>query len=126
MSQLRFDDSAPRPIETTRGFRLDKVNGKVMGVCSGIANYFNIDVTLVRVAFALGTLLGFGSAVLVYLLIGLIADRAATVRPCGPSSPPQAAPPLPPPGVAGPLHEQGWSPLTTPFLCRHPGEGRDP
>jgi phage shock protein C len=73
MSQLRFDDSAPRPIET-RGFRLDKVNGKVMGVCSGIANYFNIDVTLVRVAFALGTLLGFGSAVLVYLLIGLIAD----------------------------------------------------
>lgn len=74
MSQLRFDDSAPRPIETTRGFRLDKVNGKVMGVCSGIADYFNIDVTLVRVAFALGTLLGFGSAVLVYLLIGLIAD----------------------------------------------------
>jgi phage shock protein C len=74
MSQLRFDDSAPRPIETTRGFRLDKVNGKVMGVCSGIANYFKIDVTLVRVAFALGTLLGFGSAVLVYLLIGLIAD----------------------------------------------------
>ncbi|WP_062341712.1 PspC domain-containing protein [Novosphingobium sp. CCH12-A3] len=74
MSQLRFDDSAPRPIETTRGFRLDKVNGKIMGVCSGIANYFNVDVTLVRVAFALGTLLGFGSAVLVYLLIGLIAD----------------------------------------------------
>lgn len=74
MSQLRFDDSAPRPIETTRGFRLDKVNGKVMGVCSGIASYFKIDVTLVRVAFALGTLLGFGSAVLVYLLIGLIAD----------------------------------------------------
>ena len=45
-----------------------------MGVCSGIANYFNVDVTLVRVAFALGTLLGFGTAVIVYLLIGLIAD----------------------------------------------------
>lgn len=74
MTQLRFDDSAPRPIETTRGFRLDKARGKVMGVCAGIANYFNVDVTLVRVAFALGTLLGFGSAVIVYLLIGLIAD----------------------------------------------------
>ena len=74
MSQLRFDDSAPRPIESSRGFRLNKVDGKIMGVCSGIANYFNVDVTLVRVAFALGTLLGFGSAVLVYLLIGLIAD----------------------------------------------------
>jgi len=74
MTQLRFDDSAPRPIETSRGFRLDKARGKIMGVCSGIANYFNVDVTLVRVAFALGTLLGFGTAVIVYLLIGLIAD----------------------------------------------------
>lgn len=74
MSQLRFDDSAPRPLEPSRGFRLDKARGKIMGVCSGIANYFGLDVTLVRVAFALGTLLGFGSAVLVYLLIGLIAD----------------------------------------------------
>ncbi len=74
MSQLRFDDSAPRPIETSRGFRLDKVRGKVMGVCAGISNYFGVDVTLVRVAFALATVLGLGSAILVYLLIGLIAD----------------------------------------------------
>jgi phage shock protein C len=74
MSQLRFDDSAPRPIETSRGFRLDKVRGKLMGVCAGISNYFGVDVTLVRVAFALATLLGLGSAIIVYLLIGLIAD----------------------------------------------------
>lgn len=74
MSQLRFDDSAPRPLETTRGFRLDKARGKVMGVCAGISNYFGVDVTLVRVAFALATLLGLGSAIIVYLLIGLIAD----------------------------------------------------
>ncbi|MDP3551925.1 MAG: PspC domain-containing protein [Novosphingobium sp.] len=74
MSQLRFDDSAPRPIETSRGFRLDKVRGKLMGVCAGISNYFGVDITLVRVAFALATLLGLGSAIIVYLLIGLIAD----------------------------------------------------
>lgn len=75
MSQLRFDDS---PIRETSirsgGFRLDKVRGKVMGVCAGIANYFNVDVTLVRVAFGLATVLGFGTAIVVYLLIGLIAD----------------------------------------------------
>jgi len=45
-----------------------------MGVCAGISNYFSVDVTLVRVAFALATLLGLGSAIIVYLLIGLIAD----------------------------------------------------
>mgnify|MGYP001764956858 CR=1 FL=1 len=63
-------DSAPM----RGGFRLDKVNGKFMGVCSGIANHFGVDVTLVRVGFALGTILGFGSLILVYLAIGLIAD----------------------------------------------------
>ena len=58
----------------TRSFRLDKANGKFMGVSAGIANYFDIDVTLVRVAWVVGTLLGVGSLILVYLAIGLIAD----------------------------------------------------
>ena len=56
------------------GFHLNKVDGKFMGVCAGIADYANVDVTLVRVGFVLGTLLGFGSVILVYLAIGLIAD----------------------------------------------------
>ena len=55
-------------------FRLDKHNGKLMGVCSGIANYFGIDPTLVRIGFVAGALLGFGSFILIYLAIGLIAD----------------------------------------------------
>ncbi|MCU0892018.1 MAG: PspC domain-containing protein [Sandarakinorhabdus sp.] len=53
---------------------LDKRNGKLMGVCAGLANRFGWDVTLVRVAFVLATLFGFGSAILVYLVIGLIAN----------------------------------------------------
>ena len=63
-------DSAP----VARGFRLDKARGKFMGVSAGIADYFNVDVTLVRLGWVLGTILGFGSLVLVYLAIGLIAD----------------------------------------------------
>ncbi len=71
MNQINHSE----PNMTTRsGFRLDKVNGKFMGVCSGIANTFGWDVTLVRVGFALGTIFGFGSLILVYLAIGLIAD----------------------------------------------------
>lgn len=56
------------------GFRLDKTNGKFMGVSAGIADYFNVDDTLVRLAWVVGTILGFGSLVLIYLAIGLIAD----------------------------------------------------
>ena len=46
----------------------------VMGVSAGMADYFGIDVTLVRVGWVVGTLLGFGSLILIYLAIGLIAD----------------------------------------------------
>ncbi len=59
---------------TARAFRLDRTNGKFMGVCGGIANYFGWDANLVRIGFALGTIFGFGSLILVYLAIGLIAD----------------------------------------------------
>ena len=61
-------------LNTARGFRLDKTRGKLMGVCSGIANYTGWDANLIRIGFALGTIFGFGSLILIYLAIGLIAD----------------------------------------------------
>jgi phage shock protein C len=39
-------------------FQLDKSNGKLMGVCAGIANHTGVDVTLVRIAVVLVTLAG--------------------------------------------------------------------
>ncbi|MEO0032773.1 MAG: hypothetical protein RIS94_2531 [Pseudomonadota bacterium] len=75
MTDLRFDDSAVRPLSrSTGGFRLDKARGKVFGVCAGIADYFDVDVTLVRIAWVAGTLLGFGSLLLIYLIVALVAD----------------------------------------------------
>lgn len=77
MSDLRFEDSAVRPASPVRsgsGFRLNKARGKLFGVCSGIADYFGIDVLLVRIAWVIGTLVGFGSLILIYLAIALIAD----------------------------------------------------
>jgi phage shock protein PspC (stress-responsive transcriptional regulator) len=56
------------------GFRLDKTNGKVFGVCAGIADYFGIDAMLVRIGFVLATLFSVGAPVLIYLAIALIAD----------------------------------------------------
>lgn len=56
------------------GFRLDKTNAKVFGVCAGIGDYFGIDTMLVRIGFVVATLFGFGSPVLIYLAVALIAD----------------------------------------------------
>lgn len=57
-----------------RQFRLDKADAKLAGVCGGIANYFNIDPMVVRLIFVAGTLFGFGSLLIVYIAIALIAD----------------------------------------------------
>ena len=59
---------------TPATFHLDKANGKVMGVCAGLANYFGGDPMVWRLAFVLGTVFGVGSLVIVYLAIGLLAD----------------------------------------------------
>ena len=71
MSQL---DHKPAGGPPSRAFRKDKANAKLWGVCGGIANYFGIDATLVRIGFVVGTLIGFGSLLLVYLIVALIAD----------------------------------------------------
>ncbi|MXO64922.1 PspC domain-containing protein [Altericroceibacterium endophyticum] len=57
-----------------RKFRLDKDNGKFLGVCAGLASYFGMDPMIMRIVFVAGTLIGFGSLILVYLLIALLAD----------------------------------------------------
>jgi phage shock protein PspC (stress-responsive transcriptional regulator) len=75
VSNLSFEDSPVRDVSSApRGFRLDKANAKFMGVCSGIADYFGWDATLVRIGFVAGTLLGFGSLLIIYLAVGLLAD----------------------------------------------------
>lgn len=47
------------------------------GVCAGLAAYFGVDPTLVRVLFVLATLLGFGSAILVYLILWIVMPQEA-------------------------------------------------
>lgn len=59
--------------ERTRFYR-DKVNGKFMGVCAGIADYTGVDVLWVRLAAVILTLsTGFGLPL--YILVGLLAPK---------------------------------------------------
>ena len=48
-----------------------RVNKKIAGVCGGIAEYFNIDPTLVRIGWVLLTVLG-GSGILAYIICMVI------------------------------------------------------
>jgi len=39
-------------------FQLDRLEGKFMGVCSGLANYTGVDATIIRVGFVVATIMG--------------------------------------------------------------------
>ncbi len=54
-------------------FYLDKANAKWLGVCSGIADYTGIDLTVVRVVTVLGTVFGSGALLIAYLIIAWMA-----------------------------------------------------
>jgi phage shock protein C len=53
---------------------LDKGNKKILGVCAGLANWANIDPMIVRVIFAVATLVGFGSPILIYIVLAMVLD----------------------------------------------------
>lgn len=57
----------------TRFYR-DKVNGKFMGVCSGIADYTGVDVLWVRIAF-LVLAFSMGWPFMIYFAFGFLADK---------------------------------------------------
>ena len=49
----------------------DHSNKKICGVCSGIAKYFDVDPTIVRLALVLFCLLG-GSGILAYIICAIV------------------------------------------------------
>lgn len=44
---------------------------KIFGVCGGLGNYFDIDPTIIRVAFLVGFVI-FGSGLVLYLILALL------------------------------------------------------
>ena len=57
-------------------FYLSDTDKKIGGVCGGIAEYFNVDSTFVRLLFVLGVLLG-GFTVITYVALWIISPRCS-------------------------------------------------
>ena len=58
----------------SNGFRLDKGDAKVFGVCAGLANWSGVDALWWRLGFVTCTVLGIGFPILLYIAIALLAD----------------------------------------------------
>jgi phage shock protein C len=50
-------------------------NRMIAGVCAGLAEFFGIDPTVVRLLFAAGALLGFGSFILIYIVMFVVVPE---------------------------------------------------
>lgn len=54
----------------------DTDNQRIFGVCSGLAQYFDVDVVVIRVLWALAILVA-GTGLLAYLIFALVMDTKA-------------------------------------------------
>ena len=58
----------------TRKLYRSRYNRQIAGVCGGLAEYFNMDATLLRVLFIVLAVLG-GSGIVLYLAMWIIVPR---------------------------------------------------
>jgi phage shock protein C len=50
-------------------------NKMIAGVCSGVADYLGLDVTLVRLLAVLGAVFGFGSLIVLYVVMWILVPE---------------------------------------------------
>jgi phage shock protein C len=71
----------PQPKQLFRS----RTNRMLGGVCGGLGDYTNLDPTLYRLLFALGSIFGFGSLLIVYLVLLIVVPEEPMVQPTPPT-----------------------------------------
>ena len=61
-------------MNATRKLYRSKTNRQVAGVCGGLAEYFNLDATLIRILFVVLAVLG-GSGLIIYVAMWIIVPK---------------------------------------------------
>ncbi|MFD0711957.1 PspC domain-containing protein [Paenibacillus sp. GCM10027626] len=55
-----------------------RTDHKLSGLCGGLAKYFGIDATLIRLALVIAAFFSVGSVVIIYFLAALIVPKEPT------------------------------------------------
>jgi phage shock protein PspC (stress-responsive transcriptional regulator) len=63
---------------TQKALYRDTENGKISGVCAGLSDYFDLDVTLIRVIWLI-LLLCAGSGLLAYIIMAIVVEPKSIV-----------------------------------------------
>ena len=62
-------------METNKKLRRSDDDSMIAGVCAGLADFFGLDVSLVRIVYALATIFTAFSGVIIYFLLVLIVPE---------------------------------------------------
>lgn len=63
-----------------RKLYLSDKDRKIAGVCGGLADYFGIDSTIVRILWALAVMVSYGTGFILYLVFWLIVPRERNIH----------------------------------------------
>lgn len=63
-----------------RKLYLSDKDRKIAGVCGGLAEYFGIDSTIVRILWALAVMVSYGTGFILYLVFWLIVPRERNIH----------------------------------------------
>ena len=55
--------------------RLQRKDGKILGVCAGLAEYMDVDPTVIRIAFVLSAIF-MGIGIIPYIILALVMPKA--------------------------------------------------
>jgi phage shock protein C len=67
-------NNKPETNNVKRLYRSEKER-MLWGVCGGIADYFEVDPTIIRLLWVLGTLASFGFGVVLYIIAAIIIPK---------------------------------------------------
>ncbi len=70
--QAESSSDTPYPSQSYRQFRRSYIDKKLFGVCGGLANYFGIDSSLIRMLYVVLCLASFGAGLVLYVLIAVV------------------------------------------------------
>ena len=65
-------------MEESKKLYRSRSDRQLAGVCGGLAEYFNIDVTIIRLIFVVFTILG-GPGLLAYIVMAIVVPEEPTV-----------------------------------------------
>jgi len=79
-AQLASGATPPAPVSPAPAKRLMRSSRdkKIGGVCAGVADYFDMDPTIVRVVWLLAVLFG-GTGLLIYIILWIVLPLAPAV-----------------------------------------------